>query len=92
MGTSTEYYSTALKNFEPIIQVLDFVNELYSSKFQVPGPGALVEGAGDLTLTSRELAHDSIGVDAQEQLVGFEPKAFFHTCGEHSPHPVFPGA
>ena len=68
------------------------MNKLYSSKFQVPGPGALVEGAGDLTLTSRELAHDSIGVDAQEQLVGFEPKAFFHTCGEHSPHPVFPGA
>jgi hypothetical protein len=30
------------KNFEPIIQVLDFMNELFSSKFQVPGPGALV--------------------------------------------------
>jgi hypothetical protein len=36
-------------NFEPIIQVLDFMNKLYSSKLQVPGPGALVEGAGDLT-------------------------------------------
>jgi hypothetical protein len=30
------------KNFEPIIQVLDFMNELFSSKFQVPGPGALI--------------------------------------------------
>jgi hypothetical protein len=29
-------------NFEPIIQVLDFMNKLFSSKFQVPGPGALV--------------------------------------------------
>ncbi len=67
-----------------LLQVLDFVKELYSIKFQVPGSGALVEGAGDLTLTSRELV--------QEQLVGFEPKAFFHTCGEHCPHPVFPGA
>jgi hypothetical protein len=26
------------KNFEPIIQVLDFMNELFSKKFQVPGP------------------------------------------------------
>ena len=65
------------------------MNELFSSKFQVPGPGALVEGAGDLTLTSRESSRKLIGVDAQEPLAGFEPKAFFHTCGEHSPHPVF---
>jgi hypothetical protein len=32
--------------FEPIIQVLDFTNELLSSKFQVPGPGALVGERG----------------------------------------------
>jgi hypothetical protein len=40
------------------------------------------------------LDHNLIGVlDAQEQLEGFKPKAFFHMCGEHSPpHPVFPGA
>ncbi len=50
------------KSFEPIIQVVDSVNELYSSKFQVPGPGALVEGAGDLTLStaSRESSHSLI--------------------------------
>ena len=66
--------------FEPIIQVLDFVNKLYSSKFQVPGPGALVEGAGELSLTSRELPHDSIGVDAQEQFVGFEPTPCISWC------------
>jgi hypothetical protein len=35
-----------VKNFEPIIQVLDFMNELFSSKFQVPGPGALVGERG----------------------------------------------
>jgi hypothetical protein len=34
------------KNFEPIIQVLDFMNKLLSSKFQVPGPGALVGERG----------------------------------------------
>jgi hypothetical protein len=34
------------KTFEPIIQVLDFTNELFSSKFQVPGPGALVGERG----------------------------------------------
>ena len=92
--TSALVPSIHQKTFQPIIQVLDFVNELYSSKFQVPSPGALVGGAGDLTLSSRELDHNSIGVlDAQEQLEGFKPKAFFHMCGEHSPpHPVFPGA
>ena len=52
------------------------MNELYLSNLQVPGPGALVGGAGGLTLTSRELAHNIIGVDAQEQLEGFEPKAW----------------
>ena len=35
------------KNFEPrMIQALDFVNKLYSSKFQVPSPGALVREQG----------------------------------------------
>jgi hypothetical protein len=36
------YCLSLKKNFEPIIQVLDFMNALSSSKFQVPGPGALV--------------------------------------------------
>jgi hypothetical protein len=31
--------------------------------------------AGDLTLTSLEFSIELIGVDAQEQLAGFEPKA-----------------
>ena len=62
------------KKVEPIIQVLDFVNELYSSKFQVPNPGALlVQGAGALTLTSRESSHKNlIGVDTQEPIVEFK--------------------
>jgi hypothetical protein len=50
-------------------------------------------GRGDLTLTSCESSRKLIGVDAQKQLVGFKPnKAFFHTCGEHNPHLVFPDA
>ncbi len=61
------------------------MNKLYSSRFQV-------EGAGDLTLSIQESRHNSIGVDAQEQLEGFEPKAFSHTFSEHSPHPASPGA
>jgi hypothetical protein len=80
------------KNFEPIIQVLDLMNELFSSKVPSTRPWRPGWGAGDLTLTSCELSHKLIGVDAQEPLAGFKPKAFFHTCGEHSPHPVFPGA
>jgi hypothetical protein len=36
------------KNFEPIIQVLDFMNKLFSSNFQVPGPGALVGAVWNL--------------------------------------------
>jgi hypothetical protein len=31
----------SISNFEPILQVLDFVNKLYSRKFQIPGHGAL---------------------------------------------------
>jgi hypothetical protein len=65
------------------------MNRLFSSKFQVPGPG---QGAGDLTLTSQESSYELIGVDAQVLSVGFKPKAFFHTCGEHSPETAFPGA
>ena len=43
------------KTFLTNIQVLDSVNKLYSSKFQVPGPGgALIEGVGDLTLSSHK--------------------------------------
>jgi hypothetical protein len=35
------------RNFEPIIQGLEFTNKLLSrSKFQVPGPGALVGERG----------------------------------------------
>jgi hypothetical protein len=49
IGTKEQQAGGLFLNFEPIIQVLDFVNKLYSSKLQVPGPGALVEGAGDLT-------------------------------------------
>jgi hypothetical protein len=65
-----------------------YIQIVLSAKFlQLAG-----RGAGDLTLTSNELSRELIGVDAQEPLAGFEPKAFFHTCGEHSPHLVFPGA
>jgi hypothetical protein len=40
---SSQYITRKQKTyFEPIIQVLDFMKELFSSKFQVPGPGALV--------------------------------------------------
>jgi hypothetical protein len=69
------------------------MNKLLSSKFQAPGPGALVGEAGDLTLTSRESSCKSRGVDAQEPLAGFEPnKAFFHTwLVSIAPHPVLPG-
>jgi hypothetical protein len=38
----TSFITASKKKFEPIIQVLDFMNKLFSSKFQVPGPGALV--------------------------------------------------
>jgi hypothetical protein len=43
-GLSSSHYITKKQKtyFEPIIQVLDFMKELFSSKFQVPGPGALV--------------------------------------------------
>jgi hypothetical protein len=63
-----------------------------SSKYKGTRPWRPGRGAGDLTLTSRESSGKLIGVDAQEPLAGFKPKAFVHTCGEHSPHPVFPGA
>jgi hypothetical protein len=36
----------AQKNLGSIIQVLDFMNKLFSSKFQVPGPGTLVGERG----------------------------------------------
>jgi hypothetical protein len=32
------------------------------------------QGAGELTLTSRNLNHELVGVDAQEQLAGFKPR------------------
>ncbi len=42
--TALHYTEGTKKNFEPIIQVLDFMNELFSSKFQVPGPGGALVG------------------------------------------------
>jgi hypothetical protein len=55
------------------------MNKHLSSKFQVPSLWRPGRGAGDLTLTSRESTRKLIGVDAQEPLAGFEPKAFSHT-------------
>jgi hypothetical protein len=69
------------------------MSELFqlSSKYPAMVPWS---GSGGLNPNKlwMESCIDSL-LDAQEQLAGFEPKAFFHMCGEHSsPHPVFPGA
>jgi hypothetical protein len=90
----SSYRRRDMKNFEHNYTGFRLHEQTFSSKFHIPGPGA-GWGAGDVILTSCESAScKSIGVlDTQEQLAaGFKLKAFFHTCGEHSPHPVFPGA
>ena len=84
-----------------LLHILDFTNEISSAaikKFQVSSPGvALVSGVGDLTHKSCELSHNLICVDAEEHLVGSNPRPS-STCvvsimilAAHS-HPVFPGA